>query len=294
MELTAMRYFAAVARELHFRRAAARLHITEAPLSAAIRKLEEEVGARLFERTSRSVRLTAAGAVFLPEAEAVLRRAEAARHRLAAFVAGQCERLALGYNETALNSFLPQVLAQSRRQTPQIRLELRELETAEQLQLLRDGVLDLGIMRPFGFALDGLASRLVHRESYRLVMPPSHPLARAARLDARALSGQEIILFARDVNPAIFDRLAHDLAPDGAPPPHFRQDARNKLSMLAMVKAGFGAALLPESCCTALDGLVARTLDLPLPDVDLHAVWNQERLTPPLARFLPLLPQEPK
>ncbi|MBQ9338640.1 MAG: LysR family transcriptional regulator [Lentisphaeria bacterium] len=295
MELTALRYFVTVAHELHFHRAAEKLHMTQAPLSAAIRKLEDELEVRLFERTSRSVKLTEAGAFFLPEAEAVLSRAELARKRLAEKVSGTCGRLSIGYNETAMNNFLPEMLARCRERRPDLQLELRELETGEQLTMLKQGRLDIGLMRPFGFELSGLESRLVSREKYRLVMPERHRLARRDELSGTDLAGQDIILFAREVNPAVYDRLTAALTVNGAKPPHFRQDARNKNSMLAMVKAGFGAALLPESCCRGpLPGLAVRELRIALPPVDILAVWDPGRLTEALKSFISLLPGRSK
>ena len=171
---------------------------------------------------------------------------------------------------------------------------MRELEAADQIRELHEENLDIGFMRPFGFDLTGLQTRLVFRENYKLVMPETHSLARGDRITARQLSGQSVILFARDVNPAIFDRLTAALSTGYAPPPEFRQDARNKSSMLAMVKAGFGAALLPESICRGpLPGLTVRTLDIPLPSVDILAVWNPAHRSRVLNRFLSLLPPEP-
>ena len=292
MELTTLRYFVTVARELHFHRAAAKLNMTQAPLSAAIRKLEEELETRLFDRTSRSVKLTESGLFFLSEAEAVLQRAELARKRLENRKSGQTGKLAIGYNETALNTFLPQILAGCRNRQPHLQLELRELETAEQIRGLREDILDIGFMRPFGFDLSGLQSRRIFRENYRLVMQNSHPLAQENRITAEQLSGRSIILFARDVNPAIYDRITMILGSGSTPPPHFRQDARNKSSMLAMVKAGFGAALLPESSCRGpLPGLTVKEPQISLPTVDIMAVWNPNRLSGGLKRFLELLPQ---
>lgn len=287
MELTSLRYFVMVARELHFHRAAEKLHITQAPLSAAIRKLEDELEVRLFDRTSRSVKLTAAGAFFLPEAEAVLSRAELARRRLSEKVSGAFGRLSIGYNETAMNSFLPEMLARCRRKHPGLQLELRELETGEQLSMLRQGKLDIGFMRPFGFDLAGLESRLISSERYLLVMPEDHPLACPNEVTCKDLAGENIILFAREVNPAVYDRLTAALTVSRTSPPHFRQDARNKNSMLAMVKAGFGAALLPESCCRGpLEGLTVREVRTELPPVDILAVWDPKRLTGALESFI--------
>ena len=173
-------------------------------------------------------------------------------------------------------------------------MELRELETPEQIQSLREEVLDIGFMRPFGFDLTGFKTKLIIRENYRLVMQNTHPLAGEARITAGQLSQKSIIVFAREINPAIYDRLTAALSTEYAPPPEFRQDARNKSSMLAMVKAGFGAALLPESICRGqLPGMTVRELDIPLPNIDILAVWNPARQSGVLKNFLNLLPSSP-
>jgi DNA-binding transcriptional LysR family regulator len=293
MELTSLRYFVTVARELHFRRAAAKLNMTQSPLSTAVKKLEDELNTPLFERTSRSVKLTAAGEFFLPEAEAVLRRADLAKERIQKMLSGNDCKLSIGYNEPALNTFLPAVLARCRKNLPELQLELCELETAEQLKFLAEGRLDIGFMRPAGFELDAFESKLLHRENYRLVMQFSNKLAALPKITVNDLSRQSLILFARDVNPAAFDSLTAALTPADMPPPIFRQDARNKHSMLAMVKAGFGAALMPESCCKeAVELLAVRELAVSLPSVDIMAVWQKEKNSgSTLKKFISLLPE---
>ena len=130
MELTHLRYFLTVADLLHFRRAAEKLNMTQAPLSAAIKKLEEELEVKLFERTSRSVRLTPEGEFFRKEAEAVLLRAELAKERLKNKAAGKDRIFAIGYNEPSLNTFLSGFLARCRTRKKQLFLELREEEFA--------------------------------------------------------------------------------------------------------------------------------------------------------------------
>ncbi len=287
MELVSLRYFVMVARELHFRRAAEKLHMTQAPLSVAIRKLEDELGTALFERNSRSVKLTCSGEFFLREAEAVLNRASLALRRMEQLVSGTGGSLSIGYNESALNTVMPDMLCHLRHKLPDVKLELRELETSEQIKALHDGVLDIGLMRPFGFEMDGLNSRLMHREGYRLVMEEKHPLAGEGSITAEMLSGRDVILFARDVNPVLYDLLVEKLSSPGLPFPVFRQDARTKSSMLAMVRAGFGAALLPESSLNdSMHGLKACMLDVDLPVIDIMAVWHPEYITPVMGQFL--------
>ncbi len=291
MELTTLRYFVTVAKELHFRKAAAKLNITQAPLSAAVRKLEEELGCQLFNRTSRVVELTEAGALFLREAEAVLNRAELAQKHLEDFLCGKNEQISIGYNEPAIHSVLPGILSKIRAGKSALRLQLKELETAEQCQLLKNGSLDIGFLRPGVNDLAGLKTRLIFRDNYVLAIPAAHKLAEKEKISIEDLAGKDVILFAREVNPAIYDRLVLALSADGLTAPKFRQDARNKSSMLAMVQAGFGIALIPESCCGgASEQVVIRKLSSPLPSVDIMAAWDENNESPALQKFLSFLP----
>lgn len=291
MELTHLRYFAMVARELHFRKAAAKLNITQAPLSAAVKKLEEELGCQLFNRTSRVVELTGAGRFFLEEAEAVLNRADLAEKRLQDFLQKNSSRLSIGYNEPAIHSFLPGILAKIRSSEPSMQLELRELETSEQFERLKKGTLDIGFLRPAGMDLSGLTTRLILREKYVLAMRQDQDLAEKDEINPGDLAGKDIILFARDVNPAVYDQLVLALSSEDGLAPNFHQEARNKSSMLAMVQAGFGTALMPESCCFgAMDEIVFRELKADLPPVDIMAAWNENNLSAALRKFLDYLP----
>ena len=292
MELTPLRYFVTVAKELHVRKAAAKLNITQAPLSAAIRKLEDELSCKLFTRTSRVVELTEAGKLFLSEAEAILNRADQAQKRLADFLVGETEQLSIGYNEPAIHSFLPEILSLVRCKDAAIRMQLRELETSEQCEMLKKGTLDIGFLRPFCMDLSGLTTQLIYRDSYILAIPAGHELSGKEKISKEDLAGEEVILFARDVNPAIYDQLALSLTVDGCPAPRFRQVARNKSSMLAMVQAGFGIALIPESCCNGtMENIVLRELSGQLPPVDIMAAWSNDNENAALKRFIQFLPE---
>ena len=148
MELRHLRYFVAVAEELHFRRAAERLHMSQPPLSQQIRALEEEVGATLLLRNQRRVELTAAGAAFLVRAREILAAVEDAAREARRVQRGEVGRLAVGFVGSAMYSFVPELLRAFREQCPDIALRLHELGTTEQLRQLEDGRLDVGFLRP--------------------------------------------------------------------------------------------------------------------------------------------------
>ena len=287
MELTTLHYFVTLAKELHFRKAAEKLNMTQAPLSIAIRKLEDELGCTLFERSSRFVRLTPAGEFFLREAQWVLLRAQKARESLEQFLSGSALRLTVGYNELALNTVLPGFLACCNQELPPGSLDLRELETAEQIKALEEGTLDVGFMRPYGFELGPLRSRVVHREKYVLAIPSGHKLAGRKQITQEMLSRQDVILFTRDVNPVLFDLLCAGMTSPRAERPNIKQSARTKRSMLAMVRAGLGVALLPESCLRSAEpSFAVACAAFELPTVEIMAVWNPEKVPSRLEKIL--------
>ncbi len=286
MELTHLKYFVAVAHELHFRKAAEHLNVSQAPLSQQIARLEDELGVKLFERTSRVVRLTDAGRLFLEEAETILKRAVHAVERMEQFASGGSGSLSIGYNEPALNTFLPEALFRFGKEYPGMELQLHEMETEAQLNALRSGEIDIGILRPFGYDLDEFESRFIFSENYVLAMNPSHPLAQKRNLTIKMLDGQALLLFVRNVNPFLFDRINDILHANGAWP-EVRTYARNKASMLALAKAGFGAALVPESCAgNAVSGLVFHALPAIFPSVEIYAVREKSSTHPAAENFM--------
>ena len=178
MELRHLRYFVAVAEELHFRRAAERLHMSQPPLSQQIRALEEEVGATLLLRNQRRVELTAAGAAFLERAREILDAVEDAARQARRVQRGEVGRLAVGFVGSAMYSFVPELLRAFREQAPDIALRLHELGTTEQLRQLEDGRLDVGFMRAPG-RWPGLRVETVLEEPVVVALPDLHPLAPA-------------------------------------------------------------------------------------------------------------------
>ena len=209
MELRHLRYFIAVAEELHFGRAAARLHMAQPPLSQQIRALEDELGARLLERSSRSVRLTPAGAAYLAEARGVLSRVEAAGRVARRIHLGEEGEITVGYMNPVMDAVLCRALAELRLARPGVVPLLRELPTPAQLDELRAGRLDVAFVRLMrgeagshgddrrGQDLRGLEIRLVAREPYVLALPEGHPLAALDVVPLREVAAQPLILFPR-------------------------------------------------------------------------------------------------
>lgn len=195
METRQLRYFVAVAEELHFGNAAKRLHISQPPLSQQIMKFEDELGVKLFRRNKRSVVLTAAGRSFLQDARDILHSIERAESNLRDAVSGEGGRFNLGYIGPALETSLADVIREYKFAYPRVRFGLREMFTNDQLEAVRSGEIDAGVVRLFGHDLSGLECLKFHQESYALVLPSEHRFADRDHVDISELSGEPLIFF---------------------------------------------------------------------------------------------------
>jgi DNA-binding transcriptional LysR family regulator len=258
MELRQLRYFVAVAEELHFRRAAERLHISQPPLSQQIAALEEELGVRLLERTRRRVELTAAGEAFLRDARATLAELDVAVSTARAIDAGQEGVLRVGFVGSALLSIVPATVQRFRRTRPGAEIELRERSTVEQLRAVSTGLVDVGLVRPPIEADETLHTEVVRRERTVAALPEGHPLAGLRRVPMRRLAAEPLVLFPRDQAPGFHDLLISALAGTGTAP-RVIQYAPEMLTIIGLVAAGIGVSLVPESVARlGLDGVTYR------------------------------------
>jgi DNA-binding transcriptional LysR family regulator len=202
MELRHLRYFVAVAEELHFRRAAERLHMSQPPLSQQIRQLEEEVGAQLLLRNQHRVELTASGAAFLERAREILDAVEAAALEARRVQRGEVGRLAVGFVGSSMYSIVPELLNAFRERHGDVALRLGELGTTEQLRQLESGRLDVGFLRPRQ-PRPGLTIEPVYSEPVMLALPDRHPLASATRIHVADLAGEQLVLLTRAGSPGL-------------------------------------------------------------------------------------------
>jgi DNA-binding transcriptional LysR family regulator len=258
MELRQLRYFVAVAEELHFRRAAERLHISQPPLSQQIRALEDELGFELLTRTRRRVQLTPAGEAFLRDARVVLGELEGAVATARRIDAGQTGRLRVGFVGSALLSIVPGTVERFRASRPGVAIELRERSMVDQLRAVSAGVIDVGLVRP-PIDDDGeLRAQTVLRERTVAALPAGHALARLARVPLARLAAEPLVLFPRDQAPGFHDLLIAALGSTGAGP-RVVQYAPEMLTIIGLVAAGTGVSLVPASVSRlALDGVTYR------------------------------------
>jgi len=258
MELRQLRYFVAVAEELHFRRAAERLHISQPPLSQQIRALEDELGFALLIRTRRRVQLTPAGEAFLRDARALLGELDGAVATARRIDAGQTGRLRIGFVGSALLSIVPGTVERFRASRPGVAIELRERSTVDQLRAVSAGIVDVGLVRPPIDDDGGLRAETVLRERTVAALPVGHPLASLGRVSLRRLAAEPLVLFPRDQAPGFHDLLIGALADTGAGP-RVIQYAPEMLTIIGLVAAGTGVSLVPASVGRlALDGVAYR------------------------------------
>ncbi len=248
MNLQRLRYFAAVAEELHFGRAADRLHISQPPLSQQIRLLERELDTTLFDRSTRRVTLTDAGRFLYPEAVRLLAAADGVDRLMEQRRHGQTGTLRVGFVDSAAYEVMPRVLAEYRRRRPRVDFELHTLSSDEQVEALRAGRIDLGIGRAVADPAH-VESNLVMHERLLLAVGASHRLAESPPACLRDLSGQPIIGFDRSVSPSLHAVLAGMLAVEGvAYDPMI--EATEYTTILGFVAAGEGVAIVPAGVQT--------------------------------------------
>jgi DNA-binding transcriptional LysR family regulator len=280
-----LRYFVAVAEELNFRRAAERLRLAQPALSAQVKALEEELGVRLLERTTRSVALTQAGLVFLKEARGVLAAASQAEQLARKAEHGVVGTLRVGVIAPAASPWLAGVLRLYHQQFPGVQLSLSEITTVEQLLRLRAGDLDAGLLRP-PVHFPELEWRFVEQSPQVLAAPAGHRLARKRRLEWTDFDGEGLVMIQPGHQHGFYDAFLAACARAGAKtyPAQYARDVQIKMWLIS---AGFGVA--PTTAALAevkRPGLVFRPLPPGLPPVQTVLVWRKQDRSPVVRNFL--------
>lgn len=284
-DLSHLRCFVAVAEELHFGRAAARLNMTQPPLSRQIQVLERILDVALLERTSRMVQLTRAGRSFLPEAQRILRQTDLAVAIARRVDAGKIGTLRIGFTGATAYSFLPALVTACQEQLPDIGLVLNEMVTKDQIEALLSGNLDLGLMRP-PISGSKLRSLRVMAEPLVAAVPEHHPLAQAQTVTAEDLNGEPFIMYSSHDARYFHDVLVSHFAETGVLP-RYVQHMVQIHSILALVRAGVGAALVPASAAALrYEGVVFKPFKSASPKlVELFLVWRED-IDNPLVRHV--------
>lgn len=290
MELRHLRYFVAVAEELHFGRAAQRLHIAQQPLSRQIRDLEAELQVQLFHRTKRTVRLTDVGQVFLIETKKILQQVEQAVLTAQQTSRGEIGQFAIGFTGPALNSVLPKIVRLFKERYPQVKLVLERLQTPEQVEALMSGQIQIGLLHP-PIEDNTLVLETIHREGLVVVLPDIHQLAQevSSPISIRELADELFILYPRHIGPVLYDRIL-SLCQQAGFSPKIVQEVAPQQTILGLVSAAVGVSLLHASAqVVAPAGVVIRELLEPTPVLELAIAWHPETTNPILSTFLAIV-----
>jgi DNA-binding transcriptional LysR family regulator len=290
-DLIQLRCFVAVAEALHFGRAAERLNMTQPPLSRQIQILERILEVKLFERTSRSVRLTPAGRSFLPEARRLLRLAEAAALSAKRTARGEAGSVSLGFTAVSGYGFLTKLIPDFRARLPDIDLELKEMVTADQVEALVGGRIDVGLLRPPVDRRTFKSFRVVC-EPLLLAVPSDHPLADAETPTLADLDRQPLVMYSPYESRYFYDLLAAIFA-EADISPQYVQHISQIHSVLALVRAGLGAALVPKAAENLhFQGVVLRAINAGRSHpVELYAAWRPQNSNPSMPLLLDLVAQ---
>jgi DNA-binding transcriptional LysR family regulator len=286
-ELNQLRCFIVVAEELHFGRAAARLHMTQPPLSRQIQLLERQLSAQLLERSSRSVHMTHAGRAFLAEARAIVALAENAALSARRVAHGDAGTVTIGFTASSGYRFLPGLIATCRKRMPDVDLALREMVTAEQIEALASGRLDVALMRP-QFANEGFESLCVAQEPLVAALPENHPLARG-RLPTLADFDHALFVMYSPLEARYFHDLVASTFLHAGVHPAYTQYTSQIHTILALVRAGLGVALVPEAATSLrFEGLVFRQVRKArgVRPAELFMAWRRDNDNPALKSML--------
>ncbi|ATQ75493.1 LysR family transcriptional regulator [Massilia violaceinigra] len=292
LELRQLRYFVAVAEELHFGKAALRLHMTQPPLSQTIQGLEDLLGAPLFARSRRAVELTPAGQALLPEARRILAASAFLPTLVRRAAGGEAGRLSLAFVSSADYSVLPPFLRSYRAAFPQVQIALQEATSDVQIDDLLHGRIDAGLLIPplpdkARLELDYLK---VLTEPLIAALPAgTSGAAGDAPVALAALPPLPLIIFPRPIAPALHDAILGCFRAAGITP-EIGQEAIQMQTIVSLVSAGMGMALVPQSVSNLMrPGVEYRALREPTPQVETGLAWRRDAVSPVLQGFLDLL-----
>ena len=290
MELRQVRYFVAVAEELHFGRAAKRVHVAQPALSKQVMNLERELGARLLERRGRKVELTEAGRVFLERALVILEGVAEAELATARAGSGEMGRLTVGFTGMALYGVAPRIVKAFGERHPGVDLALREMRTPAMTEALLGKRLDVGFLHPpVGAAGETLAFEGVTSEPLIAALPEGHALCELPEVPLGRLAEERFVIVPRDEGPELHDRIMGTCHASGLSPSVANRNAPSQTTALGLVAAGVGVSLVWESMRNlGRSGVVYRPLAGQTPRLETALAWRSDDPSPILAAFLAL------
>lgn len=291
MDLRHLRYFVAVAEELHFGRAAERLNMAQPPLSQAIRQLETDLGVELLHRTTRRVDLTDAGRSYLTRARKILGEVAEAAHEARRVAAGAVGHLAIGCVGSATYSLLPALSRSLSLELPGVDFSFRgEMLVPDQAAALRTGEIDLALLRP-PIADLSLTVLPLRRDRLVAAVPADHPLAALRQVEVTDLRDADLIVHSADRRSVMYD-VVLGLFRDAGVEPRIRHEVGETSTLITLVAGGLGVAVVPEPVTAlALEGVVFQPLVRPAVSIDLAIAHRTDRTEAHLARAVSVIQQ---
>ena len=289
MELRHLRYFIAVAEQLHFRHAAELVHVAQPALSQQIRQLEDEIGVTLFERSRHKVRLTPAGKAFYEYAQSIINQTNMAVAEARKVEHGDAGTIRIGFVSTAAITVLPDAMKKLQAKIPLAEVELKELAAGEQIDGLYRDLIDVGFLHA-KLTADVLKTVVVARERLVVAVPAKCKLAGSQRVDLKDLASWTAIMPASHTSSGFYEqvRAAYQMA--GVRPERVHYTRLLQTGLL-LVGAGVGVSLVPESFKSIhVKGVVYRSLRVEPPPCELVAAWRRDNPSPLLGHFLEGLP----
>lgn len=289
MELHHLRHFMAVAEELNFGRAAQRLGMAQPPLSQSIKRLEEELGVLLFQRTSRRVEMTPAGRAFYEETKLALLQVDRAQLKARRAGAGDIGQLTVGFQTPALFHVMPRILKKFGAIAPDVEIRFEELSREQQIVGLLSGAIDLGFTCGPQTSFPEVENHFLHNMENAAAIPSSWPLARRHPLHLRDLADQPLILVPRDRHPQYYDEFMAACHRAGFSP-RIAHQATQTMTALTLVSAGLGIGLTDGTADNfAVKGVTLRPIvDGPtdIPALGIFAAWVTSAISPALEKLL--------
>jgi LysR family transcriptional regulator, benzoate and cis,cis-muconate-responsive activator of ben and cat genes len=285
MDLRQIRYFLALATELNYTRAASQLNISQPPLTRHIQQLEHSIGVMLFDRSTRGVALTQAGKIFLEEARKIVALADQAVNKTKLAHQGQIGRLDIGIFGSSTISVIPTLLIELRKTYPDIIISLQNTTKTQQIDGVREKHLDIGFNRIYPSAPD-LAVETVMIENLYVALHKDHPFANNQTIEVKDLVAEPFILFPNNVRPSFADTVIM-LCSNAGFAPNVVHDVEDIFTAIALISAGLGIAIVPESAISLrLSNVRYHLLDAKEAKVDLSCVYRPDNKSPALLAFL--------
>ncbi|MBJ2293340.1 LysR family transcriptional regulator [Pseudomonas sp. MF5691] len=294
IETRLLRQFIAVAEELHFHKAAIRLHMAQPPLSQAINRLEGKLGFSLFTRSKRGVKLTPAGGVFLDAAYSTLNELERGIEHARQVTEGIAGKLTVTAVSITYYASLLSSLRRFRETIPKVQLVIKEMPSASQAKAIVSGEADIAFMRKLPIAAQNVESRLLLNEQIVMALPADHPKAGAGQIDLRDFAGEDFVFTPQALGSGYHSQLIA-LCEAAGFYPRVVQEAAQLHTLIGLVACGFGVALMPESIANSImrDKVVFLRIGpvgaAPNPAIGLYLSWNTDNQSPLLDSFISLL-----